>query len=333
MSDTRGGPPLPGYPGAAGHDDRPVRADDGRRLLEARADRRAGDLHAQLPPGAVRRRVHGRGRAGGRHRVHRALPVHAGRARLPRGPARDGRQAAVRAGVPRLPRGPAAARGRGRRPRGHGRVPARAAGPGHGLAARGAAARDGAAQPRELPDPRRDQGGPRDARGRRGAGARVRAAPGAGPGRRPDGVAVGVRRRLLRDLERARRAAVRHPRARHARPQLGALVRERAGGVRRLGRRDARQRRVPRRHLRHRRGRRERDRHRQADARARPPAGGHPPRLRRPRLPLEPGPRDARRRGVRGDPDHRVQRPRPRRSSRSRSRAPGSTCGASARSS
>ena len=99
---------------------------------------------------------------------------------------------------------------------------------------------------------------------------RVRAAPGAGPRRRPDGVARRLPRRLLRDLERARRAPVRHPRARHARPQLGALVRERAGGVRRLGRRHARQRGDARRHLRLRRGRRERDRHRQADARARP---------------------------------------------------------------
>ena len=140
----------------------------------------------------------------------------------------------------------------------------------------------------------------------------VRAAPRPGPRRRPDGVARRLPRRLQRDLERAGRPPVRDPGPGHARALVGALVRQRAGGVRRLGRRHARQRRAPGRHLRHRGGHRERDRDRPPDARARPAAGGHPARLGRPRLPVGPRPRDARRGRVRGHPGRGLERPRPR---------------------
>ena len=92
-----------------------------------------------------------------------------------------------------------------------------------------------AAQPRELPDARRDQGGARRARGGRGPVMEfgLRRAQG------PDGGLTASRgrvpRRLQGDLERAGRPTVRHPGARDARPLVGAVVRRRAGGVRRLG--------------------------------------------------------------------------------------------------
>ena len=76
-----------------------------------------------------------------------------------------------------------------------------------------------------LPDARRDQGGAhRRCRGRR-PGARVRAAPRPGRRWRAVGESGGLDRRRRRDIERAGRTAVRHPRARDARAQLGPGVR------------------------------------------------------------------------------------------------------------
>ena len=141
MRSCRDEPRLPQrdgrLPGAAADHDRPVRAHDGGRVLEARAARRPGDLHAVLPPRAVRWRVHARRRPRGRRRLHRALPLLAPGARAPRGPRRQRRPAAVRARLPRLPRGPAADGRRRRHARGDARVPARAAPPGHGSPAPG----------------------------------------------------------------------------------------------------------------------------------------------------------------------------------------------------
>ena len=297
--------------GPAPDHDRPLRADDGRGLLEARAARRPGDLHDVLPPRAVRWRLHARGGPRGRGRVHRALPVLAGRARAPRGPRRQRRPAAVRARLPRLPRGPAADGGPGRHARGHAGLPARAAPARHRSPPPGPAARERAAQPRQLPDAGRDQGRARRVRGGRRPGDGVRAAAGPGPRRRAHGVAIGLPRRLRRHLERARRPPVRHPGPRDARPLLDPVVRRRADRVRRLGRGHARQRRAPRRHVRHRGGHRQRHRHGPPDARAGPAPRRDPARLGRPRVPLGPGARDARRRRVRGHPGRRVERPRP----------------------
>ena len=119
----------------------------------------------------------------------------------------------------------------------------------------------------------------------------------------------GLRRRLRGHLERAGRQAVRHPREGHARPQLGDVLRRRAGGLPRLRRGHAQQLRVPGRHLRHAGGRAARGRGRPVAA---PPGardGGHPPRLGRPGLPEHRGPADPRRRRLSRRRDRRLQRP------------------------
>ena len=167
--------------------------------------------------------------------------------------------------------------------------------------------RECAAQPRQLPHPRGDQG----AHVVFAAVAPVMSSPGC-RAQGPDGAlrVAPPTSAAARPPERAAPAPVRH-RSRH--PLLDPVVRRRADGVRRVGRGHARQRRPPRRHVRHRGGHRQRHRDRPPDARwgcSVPPASG---RLGRPRLPLGRGARCSCRRPV-GHAGGRVNDPDPRRS-------------------
>ena len=202
-------------------------------------------------------------------------------------------------------------------------LPPRAPRPRQGADPAGPARRDRAAQHRQLRDPDRHQGGARLPRrpGRRGD--RLRPAPRAGRRRRPQRLPRGLRGRLRGNLQRPRRPPLRHPGPGHPRPQLGHVLRHRAGGLRGLRRGPAQQLRPPGRHLRHPRGRAPGDRDRPAPPRARARARRHPPRLRRPRVPEHRGPEDPRRRGLREDRHRGQQRPR-----RARHRQPqGAGCG------
>ena len=199
MSDTRGGRAAARVPRAAGHDDRPVRADDGRRLLEARA----GPSERAIFTLTFRQAPFGGGYAiaagiAGRRRVHRAVPVHRRRARLPRDAARTDDKPLFEPAFLDYLADLRLAWTSTRVPEGTVVFPHEPLRAGHGLAARGAAPRDARCSTSSTSRPSRDQGRARDARRGRRAGARVRAAPGAGHRRRPDGVARGVPRRLRR---------------------------------------------------------------------------------------------------------------------------------------
>ena len=148
-------------------------------------------------------------------------------------------------------------------------------------------------------------------------------------------VARRVHRRLRRDLERARRQAVRHPGQRHARAQLGDVPSttssRRSAPTPTRCPATARSSSTPTTRS---RACATRSTVGQRAARAGPRARRHPARLRRPRVPVDRGARDARRRGL--PETRRSSRPttstRPDRAA-STSRARGSTSGASAPSS
>ena len=139
---------------------------------------------------------------------------------------------------------------RGRGAGGHGRFPQRPD-PARARAALAGATRRNAPEPPQLPEPRRHQGGARLPRGGRRGRAGIRPAARAGTRRRAGGQPGGVRRRGGGDEQRPGRDALRHPRARHARAQLGDGLRLGAGGVRGVCGGAAEQRRFPRGHLRH----------------------------------------------------------------------------------
>ena len=245
------------------------------------------------------------------------------------------RRAALRPRVPRPARLAPPRLRRRRGARGHGRVPVRAARPRHGTDPAGPARRDGAPQPRQLRDAHRHEGGARRPRREGRPGRRLRPAPGAGPRRRAHRLARGLRRRLRRDLERARGTPLRPAGARHPRPQLGDGVRDASSRpsrpTRARSRTTASSSSTPTTPL---EGVRHAIEAGPAAARARPRAGRHPPRLGRPRLPLDRGPPHARRgRASRARRSSRATTSTSTRSRASRSRARASTCGASARAS
>ena len=120
----------------------------------------------------------------------------------------------------------------------------------------GAARRDGAAEPRQLPDADRDEGRARLPGRARRAGAGVRPAPRAGHRRRrcpPAARRTSAGATATSNVLAGKLFGI--PVQRHARPQLGDELRRRARGVRGVRRGDAEQLRLPRRHLRHARGR------------------------------------------------------------------------------
>ena len=223
------------------------------------------------------------------------------------------RQAALRAGVPRLPARPAVHLRRRRHPRGHGRLPARAA----ACASRGPILQAQLLETallnmRQLPDADRHQGGARLPGRARRAGARVRPAPRAGHRRRRSPPAAprtsaGAPRRPT--CSPASSSASRS-RGTHAHSWVMSL-RRRARGVRRLRRgacpTTASSSSTPT------------TRSRACASaievgsrlRARGPRDGrHPARLRRPRVPQHRGAQDPRRGRLPQGRDRREQRPR-----------------------
>ena len=235
---------LPLNPFVVPDADRRVQHQDGVRALGARPRRHPGHLRALLPQEPLRRRVHGVRRARGGRQVHVGLPVRAGARAVPalaadllglqggllglaaahRLLARPGHRAAR--GHVLLPADPAAA-GRGAAlhpltslPTPHAPPslhplttllrPADPAAAGRGAARDHAAARDDAAQLRQLRVAPRDQRRalPRRRRLRLQA-LRVRAPPRAGARRRAVGEPLLVPGRLRRDDERAGGAHVR----------------------------------------------------------------------------------------------------------------------------
>ena len=208
-----------------------------------------------------------------------------------------------------LPRGIPLRRRHRRDAGGDDRLRQRAPGPGDRAADRGPAARDAAAQPDQLPDDDRHQGGTGGARRRRQGRFGDRLLPQAGPRdrRRDEGRARLRGRGLRRHLERRGRDALRALAGRHDGPLLRAQLRERGGGVRGLHEGQPRERAAPGRHLRHARGRPSRDRglppHRD-------PADRRADRLGRPGRARPRGAAPARRGGVRRGRDRRLGRPR-----------------------
>ena len=107
----------------------------------------------------------------------------------------------------------------------------------HGAPDRGPADRDGPAQPDQLPDDDRHQGGPHRPRRRRGRTGHGRSRPRLLPAPRPrrrrgdEGGEVSGRGRLRRHLERGRRDAVRAAAGRDDGPLLRARLRQRGGGI------------------------------------------------------------------------------------------------------
>ena len=184
--------------------------------------------------------------------------------------------------------------------------------PRHRSAAPGPAARERAAQPRELPDARGDEGGARRVRRRRRPGHGVRAAAGAGPGRRrsrPSRAAYLGGCAATSNVLAGRLFGI-PVRGTHAHSWVLSFADEH-DGVRRVGRGHARQRRAPRRHLRHgggHRATRSRPVGGCASAASSSPASAS---TRATSPTSRSGARDARRRRLRGHADRRVQRPRP----------------------
>ena len=188
-------------------------------------------------------------------------------------------------------------RGRVGRARGRRGVPARAdrarGGPDGGLPA----ARDGPAQPRELPDARGHQGRARGPGCRGPRRLRLWSAPCPGPGRRPGGGARLLRGRLQLHLQLPRRQDLRHPGLWHARPLVGHVVSHRARRLPCLRALQPQELRAARRYLRRAPGPQEcRDRG-QGDGGGRRAPRGRAHRLGRPRQALQAGAQDVRRGG------------------------------------
>ena len=225
--------------------------------------------------GGLRRRV----RHGAARRDRGDVRVLRRRPRLPLLPRCPWRRPLVQARVPRAFADVSALRGRRRRARGHGGVPARAHRARDGPHRRLPAHRDGAFELRELPDAHRHEGRAR-VPGSPVARGGVRPAPGAGSRRRRMGEPRRRRGRLRVHLQRAGGQALRPSRVGHARPLVGDVVSRRAGGLPRLRPGVSEQLRSARGHLRRGAGHQKRHRGGARDARARRAPGGHPHRLR-----------------------------------------------------
>ena len=217
--------------------DRPVRADDGGQLPEP-GHERAGGLRAVRPP-TCRPTAIGCWPPGSARRCELVARAALRRARSSTTCARSGSSPTTSSTTWRR----SASRATSTRSR-----RARSASPNEpllrvtGAADRGAAARDAAAQPDQLPDHDRHQGRPRRARrrrrraGRRRARGRLLAAARPRHRRRDEGRPLGRGRGLRRHLERGRGDALRAAAGGDHGPLLRPLVRQRGGGVPRVHR-------------------------------------------------------------------------------------------------